>query len=261
MRNKNRFCPPVPALACLLLALLLSFQQNRLREEALAGRIAPAVLRFHILANSDSRADQQIKLAVRSLILDWASSLLPEDSGKEETAALFLEKKEQLEALAGDYLNRQGAGYGARLSLVRDYFPSRTYGPFRFPRGWYDAVRVTLGEGRGHNWWCILYPRFCFVDPVCQEGSQTDQDTKKSSQPGPDVKGISQPGSGTDKGNQRGQGVTDSESQRQDTKEIDRLRQDIKEDDYLALKDNRPVLDLRLKCLPGFSFIRPLPDR
>ena len=124
-------------LGFLFLALLLSMNQVQKQREALAERIAPSLLRFHILANSDSPADQQVKLEVRSLILDYIQELLPD--------------------------------YKAALEITRCYFPTRVYDNMVIPCGQYDAARITLGKGDGHNWWCVLYPRFCFVDAACKE--------------------------------------------------------------------------------------------
>ncbi|MDO4268015.1 MAG: stage II sporulation protein R [Eubacteriales bacterium] len=153
----------------LLFGLLLSMSRLQESREALAGRLAPSILRFHILANSDSQADQQVKLEVRSLILDYVAANTKETDGKEETAVFFNGHRAQVESLAGAYLAKRGFSYGARLSLAPSYFPTRVYGDFVFPCGTYDAVRIILGNGDGRNWWCVLYPRFCFVDAACGE--------------------------------------------------------------------------------------------
>ena len=189
------------ALGCLLFALLLSSSQVRAAGEALASQLAPEILRFHILANSNSQADQQVKLEVRSLLLDLvaegmeleAEGMGPnagrigqdperietgadgirqepkEQDGKTATAAYILAHRSELEAAADRYLADRGFPYQATLSLTQDYFPTRAYGDMIIPCGTYDAVRMVLGKGAGHNWWCILYPRLCFVDAACKE--------------------------------------------------------------------------------------------
>ncbi len=157
------------SLSCLLLALVLSMSQVRAGQEALAERLSPSLLRFHILANSDRHEDQQVKLKVRSLILDYMQSHLDKDAGKEETMQYLEDNKAQVEQLADRYLAGEGFGYQARLELTNCYFPARDYGGMVFPCGYYDAARITLGSGKGHNWWCVLYPRLCFVDAACSE--------------------------------------------------------------------------------------------
>ncbi len=157
----------VISLACFLLALLLSQGWVQEKREALAERLAPSVLRFHVLAESDSTEDQQVKLEIRSLILDYLKDHLSIYADKEDTIACLLEKKEEIEDLANRYLQKQGFDYQASLQLTNCYFPTRVYDRFVFPCGYYDAARITLGKGEGHNWWCVLYPQFCFVDAAC----------------------------------------------------------------------------------------------
>lgn len=152
---------------CLLTAGLIAFSQVRRQQEELAGHLAPAILRFHILADSDSSKDQQVKLEVRSLILDYMQEKMHPDAQKPEITAYLTEHTGFLETMVNRYLAQQGFSYQARLQLTNCYFPARTYDQFTFPAGYYDAARIILGEGKGHNWWCVLYPRFCFVDAVC----------------------------------------------------------------------------------------------
>lgn len=157
------------ALGCFVLALLLSMGHLQREREMLAGRLAPSILRFHILANSDSDLDQAVKLEVRSLILDYVRDLLPAGADKAETEACLSRFKDSIEEQANQFLAKNGFLYRAHMQLTRCYFPTRVYGNLVFPCGTYDAVRITLGKGDGHNWWCVLYPRFCFVDAVCTE--------------------------------------------------------------------------------------------
>lgn len=149
------------------LAFLVWMSQMRSGQEALARRISPYVLRFHILANSDSAADQEVKLEIRSLILDYMQKQMNPEANKTETQKWLIQKRNDIEALSNQYLIEHGFAYHTKLQLTRCYFPSRTYGSFTFPCGSYDAARITLGSGNGHNWWCILYPRFCFLDASC----------------------------------------------------------------------------------------------
>lgn len=159
------------ALGCmfLFLAFLLQMGAVRSSQETLASRIAPYVLRFHILANSDSAQDQTVKLEVRSLILDYMEKQLDPAANKADTIRWIAQQKQTLEELSNRYLNEHGFSYGSRLQLTRCYFPARAYGAFTFPCGVYDAARITLGDGKGHNWWCVLYPRFCFLDAACAQ--------------------------------------------------------------------------------------------
>lgn len=161
---------PILLLPLLLLCLLFSMGSLQKKRENLASRIAPSILRFHILANSDSREDQTVKLEVRSFLLDYIQDRLPENADSKEAVMNWLTAhKPVLEDAANHFLSRKQMSYSARLSLERTWFPTRIYDNLVIPCGTYDAARVILGEGNGHNWWCVLYPRFCFLDEVCKE--------------------------------------------------------------------------------------------
>lgn len=180
--NKTLYPPRVcltAAVLCFLTGFLLLMSSFRLNQEALASRIAPDILRFHILANSDQEQDQQVKLEIRSLVLDYVQNHLSPDADKEEAVRCISEHQTAIEALAGQYLAGRGFRYGAALQLLNCYFPARSYGSLTFPCGLYDTVRIVLGEGKGHNWWCVLYPRFCFTDAVCSEVPAESMETLK----------------------------------------------------------------------------------
>lgn len=144
--------------------------------------IAEKVLRFHVLANSDSEADQQVKLKVRDGILNWMESMRAELSGdpasEREQELLFLsEHLEEIEKLSDQILKKNGMDYSAKAALENVYFPERTYGDLTFPAGWYQAFRIKLGKAKGHNWWCVLYPGLCFSDclhGVFEDGQQKE---------------------------------------------------------------------------------------
>lgn len=167
---------PVPAvyriLALSLLLLLLLFSMGNLQKsrEELASRIAPSILRFHVLANSDSAKDQAVKLEVRSFLLDYMQARLPESADSKKAVTDWISShKTSLESAASQFLAEKQMPYKASLSLERTWFPTRVYDDMVIPCGTYDAARIILGEGKGHNWWCVLYPRFCFLDEVCRE--------------------------------------------------------------------------------------------
>lgn len=151
-------------LTCLLLAFLFTMAGRRQSDEAMAARIAPEILRFHVLANSDSDEDQQLKLRVRTLLLDSIYEKLGENASLDDTKEYVLANKDSLEQEAEDYMKAEGFDYPAHMEVTECYFPTKTYGDMVFPCGTYDAVRVEIGKGKGHNWWCVLYPPLCFVD-------------------------------------------------------------------------------------------------
>ncbi len=163
MKHKTAFS--ISAL-CLFTAFLLSMSLRLESSEALAERISPDILRFHVLADSDSSEDQRLKLGVRDLVIDYIRPLLGDEASKEETVALVSSRQQEIESLAHDYLLSQGKDCPVSLTLTRDYFPTKAYGDLVFPCGTYDTARLTIGSGRGHNWWCVLYPPLCYTDPI-----------------------------------------------------------------------------------------------
>ena len=114
---------------------------------------------------------------MRSYLLDWICDRLPETVNSKESMVSWLEENQSgLESAAGHFLMQKGISYQAHLSLERTYFPTRVYDDLVIPCGTYDAARVILGKGKGHNWWCVLYPRFCFLDEVCKEIPEESRD-------------------------------------------------------------------------------------
>ena len=123
--------------------------------------IRGSVLRLHILANSDSDADQALKLAVRDRILTLDNTLCDEAGNLADAERIAGRELAAIEAAAADEIVRRGYDYPVKAELVRMYFNTREYENFTLPAGSYDAVRVTIGDGAGHNWWCVLYPPLC----------------------------------------------------------------------------------------------------
>ncbi|MDO4321212.1 MAG: stage II sporulation protein R [Lachnospiraceae bacterium] len=176
----------------LVFALILNFGVSAAHRAVLQQGIAEEVLRFHVLANSDSDRDQEIKYMVRDEVLRWmqeaetgqgteagqeiielaeteykGAALAESGSEPEEKAAMeqFLTLHlEEIEQIADRVLAEQNVDYHAEAALTTCYFPDRTYGDCTFPAGWYKALRISLGEAKGHNWWCVLYPKLCFSD-------------------------------------------------------------------------------------------------
>jgi len=173
---KDRFWK---TLACALLALTLcagmlaacTYNHNTAGSEAFdivafdaIQSARPDILRLHILANSDSPADQNVKLKVRDAL---AAALRPADTMQDAQMRLLTDGGELLE-LTERILRENGFAYGAQLMLGDFHFPDRTYGSSFYPAGNYRALRVVLGEGAGQNWWCVLFPPLCIVE----EGSE-----------------------------------------------------------------------------------------
>lgn len=138
-------------------AAISSFQVFAQSCEEISGD----VLRLHILANSDSKEDQMLKLAVRDRILELDQELLAQADDLDDMKQLAGAELGRIEEIARQEVRRQGYSYDVQAELTHMYFTTREYGSIVLPAGWYDAVRITIGSGEGHNWWCVLYPPLC----------------------------------------------------------------------------------------------------
>ncbi len=119
------------------------------------------VLRLHVLANSDSEEDQALKLAVRDRILQEGSAVMDGVSNKEDAIEAAQEAIPALEKAAQEEIRERGYSYPVSIAIEKVYFPTRQYGDTTLPAGKYDALRVVIGSGEGHNWWCVLFPALC----------------------------------------------------------------------------------------------------
>ena len=129
-------------------------------------KMAQEVFRFHVLANSDSEEDQALKMKVKEEVLAYMKQDLPESESVERTKEWAVTHLEEIEKVAIRTLRQEGCQDLVYAEVTNCYFPDKTYGDITFPNGYYDALRIEIGEAKGHNWWCVLYPNLCFVDAV-----------------------------------------------------------------------------------------------
>lgn len=142
----------------LLIAICASFMSGFAKE---CVQIRESVLRLHILANSDSQEDQALKLSVRDRILAQTQDLFYQVTSTEDAKETAQENLEKIIAIAQREIARQGYDYQVNAEVCNMFFDTRVYDNFSLPAGRYDAVRITIGEAKGKNWWCVLYPPMC----------------------------------------------------------------------------------------------------
>ena len=136
----------------------LSYAQN------ISTNIANSVFRLHVLANSDSQEDQDLKYMVRNRLLDYMNSICTNCQSKEEAISIVEKNKDTFEQIAIDTIQEQGYSYSVKINIGNFEFPTKNYGDISLPAGYYDALRVEIGEAKGQNWWCVMFPPLCFVD-------------------------------------------------------------------------------------------------
>lgn len=132
------------------------------------------VLRLHILANSDSAEDQELKLKVRDRLLDSAETLFGDADTLEEMIVCAENSLGEIEQIAADVIKEAGETYEVHAEVVKTAFEEKTYDTLTMPAGVYDALRVTIGEADGQNWWCVMYPPLCIP---AAESVTADTDT------------------------------------------------------------------------------------
>ena len=130
--------------------------------------LAEKVLRFHVIAQSDSEKDQDVKLKVRDAVAQYAEELLAESNSLEETIGIIQAHLKDVEEVANKVLESEGVSYQAKASLTYMEFPEKEYSGFVFPQGEYQALKIVLGDGKGQNWWCVMYPNLCFTGNLYQ---------------------------------------------------------------------------------------------
>lgn len=119
------------------------------------------MIRLHVIANSDEEADQALKLQVRDRVLTLAEGILRRSDTREEAMAELQAALPTVEKAAAEEIAKQGYDYSVKVRLEPAEFPHKTYDGFALPAGEYMALRVVIGEGRGQNWWCVVFPPLC----------------------------------------------------------------------------------------------------
>ena len=130
-------------------------------QAAAAGRIEDKVLRLHVIANSDSEEDQALKLKVRDQVLATLKPLLENAEDRSSSEAIVRAHLSEVEAAARETAWQEKPGENVHAELTNTRFPEKTYGDCTFPAGNYDALQITIGEAKGKNWWCVVFPPLC----------------------------------------------------------------------------------------------------
>lgn len=137
-----------------------------LGNDILQPSIASKILRFHVLANSDTEADQNVKKEVRDAVGTYLQPLLKDAESLGETKEIVNAHMDTIIAISKETLQKHGYNYEVSAQITKTDFPEKTYGNYTFPKGRYEALQIVIGEGSGQNWWCVLYPNMCFQGSV-----------------------------------------------------------------------------------------------
>lgn len=166
----------------LLLTIILTgtaakaIERKAVKGSQLQEQIAREIIRFHVIANSDSESDQELKFQVKDALLAQLTPLLANAENIDESRQIILKNLNLIQETANEIVTQSGYDYPVAVSLEDCYFPMRTYGDFVFPPGTYEALRVQIGSSKGKNWWCVMFPPLCLVDETY---SVVGEDAKK----------------------------------------------------------------------------------
>lgn len=153
-------------LAGILISLVVTGIVVRAKQSQMQEDLAKEVFRFHVLANSDSDKDQELKMQVKEAVITYMKEEIPESDSVETTKEWAKGHLSAIVNLAEAVIREEGYAYAVMAEVTTCDFPDKTYGDITFPAGSYEALRIEIGEAKGQNWWCVLYPNLCFVDAV-----------------------------------------------------------------------------------------------
>lgn len=126
--------------------------------------IANSVFRLHVIANSDSQEDQNLKYKVRDNLLSYMNKICKNAQSKSEAIEIAKKHENDFKNIALETIKNEGYSYDVKINIGNFEFPTKHYGDISLPAGYYDALRVEIGEAKGQNWWCVMFPPLCFVD-------------------------------------------------------------------------------------------------
>ena len=155
----------IKMISILMVLFILYFSLSAFSyAENMVTHIKDSVFRLHVIANSDSPEDQELKLLVRDTIIAYMHSVCEDLEDKEAVMKIAKANKQTLQEIALSTIQENGYDYTVSIEIGNVYFPTKYYGDVALPSGLYDALQIKIGEASGQNWWCVLFPPLCFVD-------------------------------------------------------------------------------------------------
>ncbi|OPX44804.1 stage II sporulation protein SpoIIR [Ruminiclostridium hungatei] len=151
-------------MAVLLLVMLGAWVITYNYAEDVNAGLSQNLVRLHVVANSDSKADQALKLKVRDAIIEFMKDKLAASKNISETRDIINANLEKIEQVSSKIIKENNSNYNVKASMGNYSFPTKTYGDIALPAGEYQALKVVIGDGAGANWWCVLFPPLCFID-------------------------------------------------------------------------------------------------
>lgn len=168
-------------LSLLLGSLLISCTSTEVKADNYIeydyNNVKDEIIRFHVLANSDSKEDQELKLKVRDEVIKYLEPLLKNSKSIDESREILNKNNSKVINIANKVIKDNGYSYTVKTELKKENFPEKVYGNIILPQGEYEAYRILIEKAKGQNWWCVMFPPLCFVDVT--KGEVAYEETEK----------------------------------------------------------------------------------
>lgn len=162
--NKINFSKIGTAIILIFLLFLYTIIYAFSYVQAVSTDISNSVFRLHVIANSNSDEDQNLKYKVRDNLLKYMNTICKDCSSKEEAISVASMHEDDFKQIALETIKNEGFSYDVKVEIGNFEFPTKQYGDISLPAGLYDALKVEIGNANGRNWWCVMFPSLCFVD-------------------------------------------------------------------------------------------------
>lgn len=172
--RKMRLVVLILGLVSVITIMTVTISGEALKINNISKNYKEKLIRFHVIANSDSDEDQALKLKVRDEIISYLQPKLEKSKSIEESEKIIKNEYENLTNISNKVIVENGYDYNVKVGITYSKFPTKQYSNMVLPAGEYKALKVVIGKGEGKNWWCVMFPPLCFVD---EENGVIDKET------------------------------------------------------------------------------------
>lgn len=176
---KARLVILILSLIAIISIMSISIKNEADKIDSVSESYKEKLIRFHVIANSDTEEDQELKLKVRDEIISYLQPKLENSSSIEESEKIITSEYDNLQSISRETILDNGYEYDVKVGIEYSNFPTKQYSNVILPAGEYKALKVVIGEGKGKNWWCVMFPPLCFVD---EENGVIDKSTDEKLQ-------------------------------------------------------------------------------
>ena len=169
-KKKNNYTKPIQTIMIFIISIIIGLTYTYVTSGSttditkIQEGISNKIIRFHVVANSDSTKDQELKLKVKEAVVTYTEQILANSKSIDESRLILEKETPNILNICNQVISENGYNYEVTAELSEAYFPTKTYGQYTFPPGNYEAYQIKIGKAEGQNWWCVLFPPLCFID-------------------------------------------------------------------------------------------------